>query len=188
VTTLNSPTEGDLSSGLVVFFSWTTDGLVQEASILLGGHAQLQVTQVTEAAECHNVNTSLLNPATAVSLGQEWVQLDLEDSGLNSSVFEDIRDLKHTNVGDTNVSAKLLINSVFHGVPCLFVSNIVVNNHGFVIRVLPSSWVLLLKRNKLQGNGEVDQEQIQVITLKVLNASLCCKLNLVDLVVSVPEL
>jgi len=104
------------------------------------------------------VNTVLLNPATALSLGQEWVQLNLENCGLNSSVVKDISDLNHSNVGDTNVSAKLLINSVFHGVPGLFVCNISVQDHGIIVGVNPLGWVLLLKRNILQGNGEVDYE------------------------------
>lgn len=186
---LNSPTEANLSLRLIVFLGSSDDGFAEEAGVLSSRHVKLNVTQTSEVRETHDLQVSVLpRISEQLLLGEEGVQLDLEDGGLDLGVLEDIVDLVGVDVAAADVSREFLLDEGLHCVPGVLVASLRIENHLLVIGVHPLGRVLALDGHELLSDGEVNQVEIQVLELQILEGLLAGEFDLVGSVESVPQL
>ena len=114
--------------------------------------------------------------------------LDLEDGGLDASVFEEVLDEGGVEVGDTDVLNEARVDELLHGFPGLTDGDVLQCAVGALAVVVPLRGVADSGVNVLQGDGEVDEVKVEVVALEVLKGALESGADVLLSVVGVPEL
>lgn len=120
-------------------------------------------------------------------LSKVWVVLDLEGGGQNTSVAEKVEDQSSVVVADTNALGKALVNELLHGLPCVGKSSLA-GGDVLATLVLPAGRVADGGVDVLQGNWEVDNEEVKVVDAPVLELLVADRLDALLVVEGVPEL
>lgn len=188
-SSLGAPSQEDLSRGLVVLLSESSDGGVLEEDRGVLGLLPVELNEGlwAEGRVCGNGNTLGLSQLDESGLDEVWVVLDLESGWADLGVSEEIQNEGALEVGDTNGLGQLLLNEGLHGGPGLLDGGVAELNAGLLI-VGPSGRVSDGGVDVLQGNWEVHNEEIEVLQAPVCELLAGNGLNLVTIVEGVPEL
>lgn len=189
-TLLCGPSEEDLGGGLVVLAGEASEDLVlhERRSRLGNVHVELHEASRTERRVGSQSNALSLGEADKLGLLMVGVKLDLEGGRSDLGVLEEIVDGLSLEVGDTNGLGKTLLNEALHGAPGLLVSGLAPSNLGAGVVVVPARGVADLGVNVLEGDGEVDEEEVKVVDLPVCELSAGDGLDVLLVVVGLPEL
>lgn len=119
-------------------------------------------------------------------LSEVRVVLDLESGGCDSGVAEEVEHESTVVVGNTNALGETLVNQFLHGLVCLGERGL--GEGDLVVLVGPAGRVADAGVDILQGDGEVDDVQVEVVNAQVCELLLGNRLDLVGVVERVPEL
>lgn len=147
---------------------------------------QLDETQRTERGVRGHGNTLLLGIGDQSLLGEVRVVLDLEGGRTDTSVAQQIHQQLSAEVADTNAAGQLLVDQRFHGGPGLL--NGGVAELQLVVLGQPPGRVPDGRIDILERNGEVDNEQVEVVKAPVGQLLAADGLDAVTVVEAVPEL
>lgn len=185
-TLLNSPAEEDLSRGLLGLLRDGGDDIVREKAGNTVVGTELEVALRAERRVSGDGDAELLAESNEFLLGEVGVELDLVDGGLDASVAEDVNQERALEVGNTDVLSKTRLADLLHGFPGLTDGDL--GRVDLAVETPPLRRVLGLNGNILEGDGEVDEVEVEVINapeLELVPDELVCALLLV---VGVPEL
>lgn len=186
--TLSGPAQEDLSGRTVVLGGNAGDGGVLEQ---LGGvlgvlHLQLDEAERTEGGVGSDGDALLLGVVDQGLLGEVRVVLDLESGGADASVAEEVHQQLRAEVAHTDAAGELLLDEGLHGGPGLL--NGGVGQLDLVLGVGPAGRVADLGSHILEGDGEVDNVQVEVVNAQVLELLAGNGLDLLLVVEAVPQL
>jgi hypothetical protein len=189
-TLLSSPSEKDLGGSLVVLAAEAGENLVlHERRGRLGNvHVELNEAGRAERRVGSQSNTLSLGETDKFSLLVVGVKLNLEGSRADLGVLEQVVDGLGLEVGDTNGLGETLLNEVLHALPGLLVGGLAPADLSAGIIVVPARGVADLGVDVLEGDGEVDEEKIKVVDLPVGELAAGDRLDVLLVVVSLPEL
>jgi len=189
-TLLSGPSEKNLGGGLVVLAAEAGEDLVlHERRGRLGDvHVELDEAGRTERGVGSQSNTLSLGEADELSLLVVGVKLDLEGGRADLGVLEQVVDSLSLEVGDTNGLGETLLNEVLHTLPGLLVGGLAPADLGAGIIVVPARGVADRGVDVLEGDGEVDEEEIEVVDLPVGELLAGDGLDVLLVVVCLPEL
>jgi hypothetical protein len=189
-TLLSSPSEKDLGGSLVVLAAEAGENLVlHERRGRLGNvHVELNEAGRAERRVGSQSNTLSLGETDKFSLLVVGVKLNLEGSRADLGVLEQVVDGLSLEVGDTNGLGETLLNEVLHALPGLLVGGLAPADLSAGIIVVPARGVADLGVDVLEGDGEVDEEKIKVVDLPVGELAAGDRLDVLLVVVSLPEL
>jgi len=132
------------------------------------------------------VDVVLLAEVDETLLGEVRVVFDLESSGSDLGVAEEVKNKGTVVVGNTNALGETLVNQLLHGLVCLGEGSL--GEGDLVVLVGPAGRVADAGVDVLQGDGEVNDVQIKVVNAQVSELLLGNRLDLVGVVERVPEL
>jgi len=119
------------------------------------------------------------------------MHLNLQDSGLDCRRNHQLSQHARADITDANVLNKSLLHELFHSSVGLGKGDSLVRGHARVLNigvVEPSSWVACLDWDELQVDREVNQIHINVVETQVLQGLLAGQLDMLRLVIVVPQL
>ncbi len=186
---LGDPSEDDLSWGLVVLLGNAGDNLVLEERWGIGGllPAELEEGGWAEGGVGGDGNFLLLGQADEGWLDEVWVVLDLKGSWADLGDTEEVEDQRSLEVGDSNGTDEFLLNERLHGGPGLLDAG-VGELDGLSVGTVPSWWVAFGWVDVLQGDWEVDDEEVEVLKTPVGQLLEGNWLDVLLLVEGVPQL
>lgn len=163
--------------------------MLHEGRSRLGNvHVELDEAGRTERRVGSQSNTLGLGESDELSLLVVGVKLDLEGGRADLGVLEQVVDGLSLEVGDTNGLGETLLNEVLHTLPGLLVGGLAPADLGAGIIVVPARGVADLGVDVLEGDGEVDEEEVKVVDLPVGELLAGDGLDVLLVVVSLPEL
>lgn len=190
-TALGRPAEEDLRSGHAVLLSNGVDGLVVEEKLnTLETVHTLDLLEAlgTEGGVGSDLDTLALSPLNELALSKVGVVLDLEGGDGVAVVLLEIHQGLDGEVGDTERAGETLVNEGLHGLPGLLDGGIGELELKRVGGVGPARGVADSGVDELESDGEVHDEEIEVLNTPVSEHALADGLNMLLLVVSLPEL
>ncbi|KAI6756630.1 hypothetical protein HG530_011228 [Fusarium avenaceum] len=189
-TLLGGPAEEDLGGGLVVLGGEASEDLVlhERRSGLGNVHVELHEASRAEGGVGSHSNALSLGKADKVGLLVVGVKLDLESSRSDLGDLEQVVDGLRLEVGDTDGLGKALLNEALHGAPGLLVGGLAPADLGAGVVVVPAGRVADLGVDVLEGDGEVDEEEIKVVDLPVGELAAGDGLDVLLVMVCLPEL
>ena len=162
-------------------------GMVEEeGGILCTLHIELNEAQGSEGGVRGNGNAVFLGILDQLLLGQVWVVLDLEGSWTDAGVAEHVHDELNVEVADADAACELLVDEALHGGPGLLGGGIAVLDP--VTLVEPARGVANVGIDIFESDGEVDDEEIEVVDAPVGQLLSADWLDLLELVERLPEL
>ncbi|KAH3666018.1 hypothetical protein OGAPHI_004207 [Ogataea philodendri] len=185
---LGGPSQKDLGSRDIVCLGNGVDHFVFKQRNVLGGLLMVQLHKRlrTKRGVPNNGNALVLDPFDQFLLSQVWVVLNLEQLRLDLGTSEQVKNQCAGEVGNTNRLDQSFLNQSLQGLPGGCQRNVF---ELPAIATAVESWrILLLKRNKLLSNWEVDVKDVQVVQLQVVKHLLHGLLDVVWVVVTVPKL
>lgn len=193
---LCAPSEQDLAGGDAVLLGGSLDGVDLEQRLdLLGlGVVQLNERGRAKGGVAGDGNVVLLSHGDELGLGEVRVVLDLEDGRGDLGVRQQIVDQLGVEVGDTNGLEDALgvlggLDELLQGAPGLRDGDLGQGGGLGLLLVGPEAGPSqLLKGNELESNGEVDEEEVEVVETPGLKLELGLLVGVLALVVVVPEL
>lgn len=185
---LRGPAQQHLGRGLAMLLSNGLDSgvLEQERGLLSVLQLQLKEAQRAEGGVSSHGNAFLLDVVDQTSLGQVGVVLNLESGRADARVAQQVHDQLGAEVADTNAAGELLVDQGLHGRPGLLDGGIAELKLGAV--AAPAWRVADGGVDVFQGNGEVDDVQVEVVDTPISKLLTADGLDLVALVEGVPEL
>lgn len=185
---LRGPAQQHLGRGLAVLLGNALDGrmLEQDRGLLRILHLQLEEALRTEGGISGHSNALLLGIFNESRLRQVRVVLDLEGSRADARIAQQVHDQLDTEVADANAAGEALVDQRLHGRPCLLDRGIA---EFQLFTVAGPAWrVSDGGVDIFQGNGEVDEVQVEVVDTPVRKLLAADGLDLVALVEGVPQL
>lgn len=181
VAAAQTPGDEDLSQGVAASLCDLVKGLVGANGLTGGGDLVLGTERRVSGGE----DVVLLAELDQLLVGQEGMDLDLVDGGLDLCEGQELLQTVDGPVGDTNGTGLAASINLLHGAPCglgvlseLLLDDVLAigTDLGLVVLVLLSS------------NGPVDEEEVNVVEAEVLERVLERPLDLLRLVEVVPDL
>ena len=158
------------------------------------GQTKWHVRNRAEVAVRHDLHSFLLGHAEESLLAEEGVHLDLERVRLFCGVGHDLADHARAHIADANVPDEARSLETLHGFVGLLVSHTFVYDHlrgitdkGWV-SVLPLRRILGLNWNELNGEGEVNEVQVQVLNSEVSQTLTASELDMLGAMERIPKL
>lgn len=188
-TTLGSPAEKDLGRLLVVLLGNGRDSGLLEERDKVGGvlHVELLEGSRTEGRVGGDGNALVGSQLDQVRLDQVGVVLDLQGSRRDLGVAEEVVEELALEVGDTDALGELVLNEALHGSPGLLDGGLGGADLGLAI-VVPAGRVSDGGVDVLEGDGEVDEVEVEVVDAPVGELLLDDGLYALAIVEGVPEL
>lgn len=185
---LGGPAQEDLGVGLAVLVGNLADDVVlEERSEGLGvGEVELVEGGRAEGGVGGDGDTLVLGEADEVGLDEVGVVLDLKGGGADLGVAEEVVDQLALEVGNANGAGKTLLNEALHGAPGLLNGGVGAADLGDTV-VEPAGRVADRGVDVLEGNGEVDDVEVEVVDAKIAELLASHLLDVLRLVVGVPE-
>lgn len=181
VAAAQTPGDEDLSKGVAAALSDLVEGLVGADGLTSGGDLVLGTKGRVGSRE----DVVLKAELDELLVGQEGVNLDLVNGGLDLSKGHQLLEAVDGPVGDTNGTGLAASINLLHGAPCgLGVLSEVLLDDVLAISTDLGLVVLVL----LSGDGPVDEEEVNVVKAEVLERVLERPLDLLGLVEVVPDL
>ena len=122
-----------------------------------------------------------------VGLDVVWVVLNLERGRLDLGVGEHVEKQGSAVVAHTNALSQALVLELLKCLPCALQAGIAVLDLTLAI-VVPTRWVAHLGVDVLEGDGEVDEVQVEVVDAPVSKLLAADGLDLLAVVECLPEL
>lgn len=160
--------------------------LKEQRGILSMLKIKLKETQRTERRVSSHSNALLLSIVHQASLREVRVVLDLQCCGANAGIAQQIHQQLGAEVANANAAGQLLVNEAFHSAPCLVDGCVGELDLAFGSR--PAGRVSHGGIQVLQGDGEVNDVQVEIIDAPVSELLARDGLDLVGFVEAVPEL
>lgn len=188
-TLLGGPSEEDLGRGLVVLLGEALEEIMlHEGRDGLGAvHVELDEAGRAEGRVGGDGDALLLGEADELGLLKVGVKLDLEGGRADLGVLEHVVESLGLEVGDTDGLGKTLLNESLHGLPGLLVGGLGPADLLLAV-VVPAGRVADLGVDVLEGDGEVDQEEVKVVDLPVGELAAGDGLDALLVVEGLPEL
>ena len=185
---LGSPAEQDLRGRAVVLGGDLLDGVVLDEGSELDGvlHVELEEAGGAERAVGGDGDALLLGEVEELLLDEVGVVLDLEGGGADLGVAEEVVDQLALEVGDTNALGEALADEALHGGPGLLDAGIA--GADLVALIVPAGGVADRGVDVLEGDGEVDEVEVEVVDAPVGELLLDDGLDALAVVEGVPEL
>jgi len=187
---LGGPAEQDLRGSLAVLVGNGLDcGILEKGLELLGVlHVELAEAGGAERAVGSDGNALLLGKVKEKLLNEVGVVLDLEGSGADLGVAEEVVEELGLEVGDTDALGQTLLDEALHSGPGLLDGGLAGADLGASIIVVPARGVADRGVDILEGDGEVDQVEVEVVDAPVSKLLANNGLNTLAVVEGVPEL
>lgn len=161
--------------------------MVEEKGGILGGlHVELDKGLRAEGGVGGDGDAALLGELDERLLGEVWVVLDLEGSWVDLGVAEEVKDKGAVVVGDTDALCKAVVDQLLHRLPGVLQWCVALGD--LVVLVGPAWWVADRRVDILDGDGEVNDVQVEVVKTPVLELLLADGLDALWIVERVPEL
>ena len=168
--------------GLGDFFE---NGIGEEA-FGFGRHAEGEVGVGAEGREGGDGNVLLLTITEESILAEVGMHLDLKDGGFDSRVGKDIADEAGGEIGDSDLFGESGIDEFFHGTPGVGVGDFN-RGHG-IASGGPAGRIHFGERDVFEGDGEVDEEEVELLEAKIGEGAFAGGPDVLGFVVGVPEL
>lgn len=188
-TSLGRPSEQNLGSSLVVLLSETLEDLMlhQRGGRLSAVHVELDEASRAEGGVSSDSNALSLSKLNKLILLEVGVQLNLKSSRADLGILEHVIDSLGLEVGDSNAAGELLLNELLHGAPGLLVGSLAPSDLLLAV-VVPAGRVADAGVDVLEGDGEVDEEEVEVVDLPVGELLAADGLDVLLVVEGLPEL
>ena len=185
---LGGPAEQHLSRGLAILLGEARNGVVLEQrrgidSIL---HFQLKEAQRSERRVRSDSDALLLGILDQTGLGKIGVVFNLEGSGTDARIPEEVHEQLGAEVANADAARELLVDQRLHRCPGLLDGSVA--EFDLAALRVPSRWVADSRVNVLQGNGKVHDVQVEVFDAPVSQLLAADGLDAVALVETVPQL
>lgn len=181
VAPAETPGNEDLRKGVAAAVGDLVKGLVAADSLTSGGDLVLGA----QGRVCGGQDVVLLAELDELLVGEEGVNFDLVNGGLDLGEGHQLFEAIDGPVGDTNSTSLAASQNLLHSAPCgLRVLSEVLLDDVLAIGADLGLVVVAL----LGGNGPVDEEEINVVEAEVLEGVLDGPLDLLGLVEVVPDL
>ena len=166
--TLGCPSKEDLCGSLVVLLSEALeDFMFHERRGRRGNiHIELDEACRTERGVRSHSNALGLGQTYEFVLLEVGVKFNLEGSRPDLGILEHIIDSLRLEVRNSNTPRKTLLDELLHGTPGLLVSGLAPANLLLAV-VVPARRVAHAGVDVLEGDGEVDEEEVKVVDLPV---------------------
>lgn len=186
---LSSPAEEDLGLALPDLGGDVLDGVVLQQGSGRGGalHVELDEASRAEGGIGGNNDALRLGELDKLVLLVVGVQLHLEGGRADLGVLEGVVEGLGLVVGDTNALGETLLDELLHGAPGLLVGGLAPADLALAI-VVPAGRVADAGVDVLEGYGEVDEEEVEVVDLPVGELAAGDGLDLVLVVEGLPQL
>ena len=186
---LGGPAEEDLGGVLVVLLADGLDGGVLEEGLELLGvlHVELAERGRAEGGVGGHGDALSLGEVEEVLLDEVGVVLDLEGGGADLGVAEEVVQELGLEVGDTDALGETLLDERLHGGPGLLDGGLGGADLALAVKV-PAGRVADRGVDVLEGDGEVDQVEVEVVDTPVGELLADNGLDAVAVVEGVPEL
>lgn len=129
----------------------------------------------------------MLSKTDQLGLLEVGVKLNLESRGADLGILEHVVDGLRLEVGDADASGKALLDELLHGAPGLLVGGLAPADLLVAI-VVPAGRVADSGVDVLEGDGEVDEEEVKVVDLPVGELAAGDGLDVLLVVEGLPEL
>jgi hypothetical protein len=149
-------------------------------------HVGLDETSRTEGRVGGHVDALVLSHLDELNLLVVGVNLDLEGGGDDLGVAKEVEEKLGLEVGNTNALGQTLLDEALHGGPGLLSGGL--GPLGLLAGGAPARRVADRGVDILEGDGEVDEEKIEVVDAPVSELAASNGLDLVTLVEGLPEL
>ena len=186
---LGGPAEEDLGGVLVVLLADGLDGGVLEEGLELLGvlHVELAEGSRAERRVSSDGDALSLGEVEEVLLDEVGVVLDLEGGRADLGVAEEVVQELGLEVGDTDALGETLLDEALHGGPGLLDGGLGGADLALAV-IVPAGRVADGRVDVLEGDGEVDQVEVEVVDTPVSELLADNGLDAVAVVEGVPEL
>lgn len=150
-------------------------------------HVELDEAGGAEGGVGGHDDALVLGQLDELDLLQVGVQLDLEGGGADLGVLEGVVEGLGLVVGDADAAGEALLDEAFHGAPGLLVGGLGPPDL-LVAVVVPAGGVADAGVDVLEGDGEVDEEEVEIVDLPVGELPAGDRLDPVDVVEGLPQL
>lgn len=187
-TALGGPAEEDLGRIPVVLGGDLLDGLIFDEGSELRSvlHVEFEEAGRAERAVGSDGDSFPLGEVEELLLDEVRVVLDLEGGRADAGVAEEIIDQLSLEVGDTDAAGEAGIDELLHGGPGLLDGGL--GGDNLIVLIVPAGGVADGRVDVLEGDGEMDEIEIEVIEAPVGELLLDDGLDAVAFVEGVPEL
>lgn len=165
------------------------DGIL-EYGLLGCGHTEWDVGACAERGEGGDMDPGFLAIAKEFRLGQIGVHFDLEDFGSAAAVADEVSEEADAKVADANMFDEAFGSEVEHGFPGFEEGNVGGFHFGVggIGLVEPTGRVARFHVDVAEGDGEVDEIEIEMIELKIAEGPFEGGSDMFGAVVGVPQL
>lgn len=150
-------------------------------------HVELDESGGAEGGVGGHDDALVLGQLDELDLLQVGVQLDLEGGRADLGVLEGVVEGLGLVVGDADAAGEALLDEALHGAPGLLVGGLGPPDL-LVAVVVPAGGVADAGVDVLEGDGEVDEEEVEVVDLPVGELPAGDGLDPVDVVEGLPQL
>lgn len=162
-------------------------GVVEEEGSVFGSlHAELEERLRAKRRVCRHGDALVLRELDESFLAEVWVVFDLQSGGLDGGVAEEIHDQLTVEVTDADAIGQAFLRDRLHRRPGLFDGGGA--GHDFLAVVGKAGWVANRGVDVLEGDGEMNNVQVEVVDAPVFELLLADGLDPIAVVKGVPQL
>ena len=164
-TSLDSPSEDNLSWSLTVLGGNLSNDSLGENGILGGCHIEFNIRWCTQIAKSGDSDSLFLAESNKLLLGIVRMEFYLKDSWFDFGITKDLSEENTVHVADTDVLNKAFLNKLLKGLPCFLDWDEILLHSWISARWImnPLWWIPGLEWNELQRNREMDKVKIKVL-------------------------
>lgn len=187
---LGGPAQQHLGGGLAVLVGDGLDGgLLHERDGVLGaGHVELDEAGGAEAGVGGDGDALGGGGLEQQRLDEVWVVLDLQGGGLDAGVAQEVVEQLGLEVGHADAAGEALVGEALHGLPGLLDGGLGGADLGAGVVDEPARRVADRGVDVLEGDGEVDEVEVEVVDAPVGQLAAGDGLDAVAVVEAVPQL